>query len=128
METNGSTPARTCFPEKGESRPTRPYADGAHLAPGLDGGDMGGIALASPLRTRISWSPQKCPSGPVTTSPGPKLNIHECKAGKRSFILNRENPETENRGQLDPAREGSCLLFGMLMGLFSLSEERVVLT
>lgn len=58
-----------------------------------------GLALASPLRTRGHLlETTKCPSGPVTISPGPKLNtLVNARQAKSSIVLNRQNIEIENK-------------------------------
>lgn len=47
---------------------------------------------------------------------------------KGSLILNRENLETATRKRGLGSVKGRSLMFGMVLGIFSFNEEKVVLT
>lgn len=83
-----STPARTCFPEKGGKQADRPVCWRSTLdlvrAGEQKSAEGDGLALASPLRTRGHLlETTKMPLRPSHHIPRSKIKyLSECKAGK----------------------------------------------
>lgn len=84
-EAEGSAPARTCFPEKAESRQTKPCADGTQWALWGKVATPEGLALVSPSGTSRGHLLEitEIPLSSSHHMPKSKIKcINECKAGK----------------------------------------------